>query len=361
MGADDENSLVGALIANRFSVAGEIGSGSFGVVYLAHDTAERKNVALKTLKPAALSIPDLVDRIYREADVCMKLDHPHTARMLGRGELDPGLGVEDRQGRTVPYMVFELVRGMPLGDLLEMRGSLTLEETVHVLSHVLDSLHAAHHMGVVHRDLKPNNILIQAPESTWRRPVVAPRMAETLGIPDFDDPIWQDVTSLTPKVVDFGLAKLLALGDRKVRKLTQAGMLAGTAQYMSPEQVLTADDVDYRADIYAVGMLIPRLLTGRTPFDGKSSVAVAMAQVQQPLPALPVPWTDHPIAEVYARGAKKARGERYQSAAEMAWALRCVDDPKLAAKRPPKFEIPPDTSAEDKGKSSSILKRLFGR
>lgn len=346
----------GSVIDGRYSVAVEIGAGSFGVVYLAHDMLGRKNVAVKTLRPSALRVPELVERMVREVEVCKQLKHLSTVRLLDAGNLevkDPG---ESGAPEEVPYLVFELVRGLPLGELLEHRPPLSIRETCRVCIAVLDALQEAHLQGIVHRDLKPNNILIEAPKKTWQRPAVSASLSERLGIPEPDEAVWHDLTKLKVKVHDFGLAKLLAIGDRRVKKLTAKGVLAGTAHYMSPEQVERGHEVDYRADIYGVAMLISRLLTGRTPYGGDTSMVVAMRHVTDPLPPLPDPWADHAIAQIYKRAGAKDPEERYPSAAEMAWAMRCIVAPDLAQRQAPEFEVPPLVTA-----GRGFWSRLFGR
>jgi serine/threonine-protein kinase len=341
----------GDVIDGRFEVGAIIGAGSFGIVFRARDRDSGDAVAIKMLRPNAFSMPDLVERFGREADICEQLTHPNTVRLLHFGEVPQGAGAPG-----VPYMVLDLVRGLPLGGLLDLRGRVNLDEAVHVLGHVLDSLQEAHMLGILHRDLKPNNILLVAPPQRQREPGPGSSLFERLGLPGPGDPLWQDVTALDVKVVDFGLGKVLEVGGRRVKQLTQVGVAAGTAEYMSPEQIRCLPDIDHRADLYGVAMLIHRLLAGSPTYSGETVLDVAGKHLKGDLPALPAPYDQHGVAAVFARAGHKDRDQRYGSAAEMAWALRRLVDPALGD-APPPFEVPPEVDRRRKG----FFSRLFGR
>ena len=322
----------GTVIDGRYRIGPVLGAGGFGVVYRAADAEAGTDVALKTLRPEAIDNEDLVRRFRREARICGELAHPNTARLLGSGRIPAG-----PVGKAQPYMVFDLVRGLPLSGLVEQRESLGLEETVAVLCQVLASLGDAHARGILHRDLKPNNVLVVAPEATWVTPGGGETLAGRLGIPAADHAVWSDLAPLVVKVVDFGLGKMLELGARTVTRLTGPGVAAGTAEYMSPEQAEGVLDIDLRSDLYGVGMLIFRLLTGRPAYEGASPVEVALMQVTDPLPPLPAPWSGHPIDAVYRRGCAKKRAARYASADEMAAALRAALAPAAPPEAPRGF------------------------
>lgn len=340
----------GEVVDGRFVIGATIGVGAFGVVFRAFDQQAGVDVALKALKPSAFELPDLVERFAREAQICLHLEHPNTVRIHQHGEIRQSDGAQ-----PLPYMALELVRGLPFGGLIDFRGKLTPRETASALAQVLDSLHEAHMIGIIHRDLKPNNLLILAPEDRWAAPQDdTPALTARIGVPPIEDPIWKDVSGLSVKVVDFGLGKMLEVGGRRVKRLTRTGVAAGTAEYMSPEQVRSQEDIDHRTDIYGVAMLMFRFLTGKPAYQG-AMVDVAMKQVYEPLPPLPPPLNDHPISAVYQRAGSKERDQRYSSAAEMAWALRVVLDPSLAANKP-EFTVPPPRQ-----KARSFFRRLFGR
>lgn len=344
----------GSTVDERYWIHSVIGAGAFGVVFRARDETNGEKVALKTLLPEATQMPDLVQRFSREARICEQLQNSHTARMLGHGELP----APSPRAQGVPYMVFELVRGLPLGRVLVQRGErFELHEVIHICIAVLESLTEAHGLGIIHRDIKPDNVMALAPEKTWGNPHDLSTLSGRLGIPPVHHGIWKDLSKLHIKVVDFGLGKILQTGNRKIAPLTRVGVAAGTAHYMSPEQVETANDIDYRSDIYAVAMLLYRLLVGSTPYEGKTAAEVALAHVAEPPVPLPEPWASQPIQNVYLQAAAKRREDRFYSADEMIWALRCVQDPSLIDQDPPDFQTPPEVLPHQRG----FFARLFGR
>ena len=343
----------GSALMGRWVIRSPIGAGAFGVVYSALDRYEQEPVAVKTLHPGKLNVPDLVDRFQREAEICAMLQHPNTAQFRHFGQYRP-----EGTRRKAPFMVFELVRGLPMGKLLQVRGPLSSQETCVVLIQVLESLAEAHELGILHRDLKPDNILAVAPEHLQKPPQFeGDNLFDVLGIPGITNPCWSDLTKLEVKVLDFGLGKVLEIGERKVKHLTAAGVAPGTANYMSPEQASGESLIDYRADIYGVAMLMHRLLTGTETYTGESAIEVAMAHIQKELPDLPGALADDPISDVFKRAGAKNPDDRYGSAAEMEWALHCVLDPALKDEPEPDFKSPPEVVAKRHG----LFKRLFGR
>lgn len=336
----------------RYAILSRIGGGSFGVVYSAFDLIRGREVAIKTLRERSLASPELVQRFEREAEICAQLKNPHTARFHGF-EAAPAADEVPR----MPYMVFDLVRGLPLGAIVRHRGSLTVHEVAHLLVGILDSLEEAHQLGIIHRDLKPDNVLCVPPAGSFTKPQAAGEIHELLGIPPLGSACWEDLGDAWVRVVDFGLGKILEIEDRKVKPLTKAGMAAGTANYMSPEQLL-ARPIDYRSDIYGVGMLLHRLLTGKETFHGKTVAEVAMLHVKAPLPALPKRWHGHPIEAVFQRAGAKDPESRYPSAAEMAHDLRLILDPSLSELPMPSFERPPEVRSGSG--ISSVVKKFFG-
>jgi serine/threonine-protein kinase len=174
-----------------------------------------------------------------------------------------------------------------------------------------------------------------------------------LGIPEPDHESWSDLRDHSVKVLDFGLAKLLDVGQGRVKALTKAGYAPGTAHYMSPEQARGFGDIDYRADLYAVGLLLYRMLTGVEAFPGDNAMDVIEHQLSAPTPALPSHLADD-LNRVVQRATAKNPADRFSSADEMAWATRCAQNPILRSGPAPIIVTPPPLS------KPSLLRRLFG-
>jgi serine/threonine-protein kinase len=174
-----------------------------------------------------------------------------------------------------------------------------------------------------------------------------------LGIPEPDHESWSDLLNHTVKVLDFGLAKILDIGQGRVKALTKAGFAPGTAHYMSPEQARGTGDLDYRADLYAVGLLLYRMLTGEEAFPGDNAMEVISLQLGAPTPALPPTHADE-LNRVVQRATAKNPADRFSSADEMAWAMRCAHNPILRSGPAPALATPPPLS------KPSLLRRLFG-
>jgi len=355
-GITTTSARIGQVIDKRYLVRTEVGRGEFGVVFRVSDLDNQgEQYALKTLRSAQAGDATQVQRIARETEICMQLEHPNTARLF-----DHGVIAATSVTPAVPYLVFELVRGLPLGDLLEERFRLTLDETVHILASVLDSLEEAHNLGIVHRDLKPNNIMVVCDADDCTKPVNAGERWQRLGIPPADDVAWFDVSEAQVKVVDFGLGKFLQPDSGIGARLTAAGSIAGTARFMSPEQARGQAELTNRADIYGMAMLLHMVLIGRPVFDAPSTLAVALQHINEPLPPLPEPWGSHPINAIFERAGAKRPEDRFVSAAEMAHALRALVDDRLASSPRPDF-VAPSPSPKKPRKRSRLLNRLFGQ
>lgn len=267
--------MIGTQIEN-YRILERIGDGGMGSVYRALDVMLEREVALKFLRPELAEQPDLVQRFRAEAVVLARLNHQNVAGLFGL----------HRHG-TEFYMAMEYVPGKTVEALLKEKGRLPVEHAVQIAGHVLQALDYAHRHGVVHRDIKSANIIVTPAGGV--------------------------------KVMDFGIARVLGTERR-----TRVGFVVGTIGYMAPEQIQGLD-VDGRTDIYAVGVVLYEMLTGRMPFQGESEYAVMQAQVQQ-MPVPPRTYADIPIPIETAlmRALAKQPGERYQTAAEFNASLQAA-------------------------------------
>ncbi|MEV7617261.1 protein kinase [Streptomyces sp. NPDC089799] len=284
------------LAGSKYRIDGLLGSGGMAQVYRAYDLGLARPVAVKTMRPGLDLDDGAAARFRDEARAMAALDHPHVVTVHATGE-------EPRpDGPPVPYFVMELVNGPSLAERLQTRGALPVSDAVPLADQVLSALGQGHGQGLVHRDIKPGNILL------------APG-----GI---------------AKVADFGIARALT---RTAGTGTRAGI--GTPHYMSPEQVRGAADLDGRSDLYAVGLLLFEMLTGRRPFDGDDAIALAVQHLTAPPPTLAASGLPgHPRLEaVVARALAKQPEDRYPDAAAMRGALReavTADEPSRP--RPPR-------------------------
>ncbi len=267
------NELTAAL-AGRYDIEREIGAGGMATVYLAHDVKHDRKVAVKVLRPdLAASLGH--ERFLREISIAAKLTHPHILPLYDSGDADGFL-----------YFVMPFIEGESLRTRLSRTGELPVLEAVRLTRNVVDALALAHRHGIVHRDIKPDNVLLS------------------------------DEHAL---VTDFGVAKAVTEATDQRRDLTTSGMAVGTPAYMSPEQAAGDPNIDHRADLYAVGCMTYEMLTGRPPFDGDSAATVLAAHVTED----PDPVQVHrsgipePVAEVVHRCLAKRPADRWQAAADL--------------------------------------------
>ena len=247
--------MIGTLLNERYRLDAEIGRGGMGVVYRAHDTMLDRDVALKVLSASGLGTEGRT-RLLREAQAAAGLNHPHivTVHDVGEARLsDPAGSVS-----PMPFVVMELVEGPSLHD----RRPGSLEETVAVARQVCAALEHAHARGIVHRDLKPENVLLTPdPLAGTGPPSGAGRPEETMA---------------TAKLSDFGLARSIA------SRVTGEGTVAGTVFYLAPELAL-GQAYDGRADLYALGVMLYELATGRLPFLADDPLAVISQHLHAPI------------------------------------------------------------------------------
>ncbi|MFB8029120.1 MULTISPECIES: protein kinase [unclassified Streptomyces] len=270
----------GSVAGGRYQLRDLLGEGGMASVYLAYDSALDRQVAIKTLHTELGREQSFRERFRREAQAVAKLQHTNIVSVFDTGEDELG-------GALMPYIVMEYVEGQPLGSVLQsdiqQYGAMPAEKALKVTADVLAALETSHEMGLVHRDIKPGNVMMT------RRGVV--------------------------KVMDFGIARAMQSG---VTSMTQTGMVVGTPQYLSPEQAL-GRGVDARSDLYSVGIMLFQLLTGRIPFDADSPLAIAYAHVQEePVAPSSINRSITPAMDaLVARALKKNPNERFPSAAAM--------------------------------------------
>jgi serine/threonine-protein kinase len=291
----DHGDLVGTVIDGRYRIIELVAVGAMAHIYLAERSEEPKQVALKVLSPDIAKNKTATARFHREAKAASRLHHPGIVRIFD-------WGVDG----AVPYIAMELLDGRDLFELLEREGPLAQDRAVRLAIRICDALESAHRMGVVHRDLKPENVMVLPPQ---------PRSG--------DEPV---------KVLDFGIAKLLARApdgefseETQPQVLTKVGSAVGTPSHMAPEQARGAN-VDGRADVYAVGVLLYEMVTAHLPFEGDDPIAVAVRQVREP-PAAPSTHfaTIHPDLErVILSALEKDPEARWGSARALAAALAHV-------------------------------------
>ncbi|OKL48532.1 serine/threonine protein kinase [Boudabousia liubingyangii] len=268
-------------LAGRYELRGLIGRGGMAEVRLGYDTRLSRVVAIKMLRTDLARDPIFQERFRREAQSAASLNHPAIVAVYDTGE--ESLTVPDGSSVSVPYIVMEYVEGHTVRDLLQSEEPVQIDEAVEIVAGVLSALEYSHHEGLVHRDIKPGNIML--------------------------------TNTGKIKVMDFGIAR--ALTDSQAT-MTQTDAVVGTAQYLSPEQA-QGEQVDARSDLYSTGCVLFELLTGRPPFRGDSAVAVAYQHVSEPPPVPSSLASDIPAAldHVVLRSLAKRRDDRYSSAAEM--------------------------------------------
>jgi len=247
----------GDLIAGKYRIEGILGKGGMGVLATATHEELKERVAIKFLLLDDPTKGERARRFFREARLAVKIRSDHVVRMLDLGKLEDGL----------PYMVMEHLVGMDLSALLHERGPLPIGEAVEYIAQACAGVAAAHALDIIHRDLKPANLFLTT------GPTGAPLV----------------------KVLDFGISKHLSPEDEELEtKLTGPAVLLGSLRYMSPEQIRSTSDVDCRADIWSLGVILHELLTGKRPFVSTDAVGVVAAIASDPPAALRADRPDAP-------------------------------------------------------------------
>ncbi|HEX5101685.1 MAG TPA: serine/threonine-protein kinase [Polyangiaceae bacterium] len=308
---EGEDPLVGSVLADSYEVTRVLGEGGMGRVYEArHTRLTGKRFAIKLLHPDLARQPEVVTRFQREAEAASGISHPN---VLGVNDVNVTL---DGQ----PYIVSELLQGEELGEYLYRVGKLSISDAIRIVRQICKALGAAHEAGVVHRDVKPENVFLTGD--------------------------LKSLDSATVKVIDFGISKVAQAGGES---LTKTGMVMGTPDYMPPEQA-RGDKVDARADIYAVGAILYRALTGKKPFEGLDPMATLTAVlVQEPgRPTIVNPEVPLALELVIQRAMAKDPKDRYATMAELERELAAFDPELLSrpsAAPPPHESSPPDANA----------------
>lgn len=283
--------LIGVELDGRYKIEKQIGEGGMGVVFLARHMVIEKAVAIKVLRAEVATDEAVVKRFVQEARAASRIGHPNIIDVTDFGTTKDGL----------TYQVMEYLEGQTLANLLLKEGRLTLGRALTIMAQMARALGAAHEKGIVHRDLKPENVFLMNRE----------------GRSDF------------VKIVDFGIAKVQppdggAVGPR----LTRLGTVFGTPEYMSPEQASGRNDVDLRADIYALGIILYEMLCGRVPLRGETTVrTLAMQMLDDPRPMREVQAEVEITVDqeaVIMRSLAKKRDQRYSSMSEFLNALQEV-------------------------------------
>ncbi len=285
----EEDPFLGKMLLDQFRIEEAIGAGGMGTVYRARQTSLNRDVAIKILHSELTRNPDAVRRFRREAKVATQLEHPNLVRVFLFGELPKTDDIPD--GGL--YLAMEYLDGRSMVDLMREEGPLPVPRALHLILQTAGAIGAAHAQGIVHRDVKPENIIV----------------LKKHGDPDY------------VKVLDFGIARLL-WGEHTA--LTQSGVIFGTARYISPEGA-SGEPTDARSDVYSLGVLAYQLLTGVTPFEASTPVAMLMKHIHEEAPDLrrmglgsQVPAE---IADVIMRCLAKNPDMRWDDASQLAAAL----------------------------------------
>lgn len=282
---EEGSALVGAVLDQRWRLTRLIGAGGLGLVFEAQSLGGGGAFAVKVLREQFCDEPEIVDRFLTEATASARIDHPGVAKVFAAAR------AEDR----TPYLVMELLRGQPLTERMN-QGRLPVEQAAPIAHSLLLALVAAHAAGVVHRDLKPDNVFL----------------------------VRAAAGKVEVKVVDFGLARVMDAVHEAARR-TRTGTMLGTPGYMSPEQIRNAKAADARADLWSVGIIFYEMLTGAPAYEADNEFArITKVLSDDPIPIeQAAPQYAH-WAPFFAKALARSPEDRFQSATEMAEALRVV-------------------------------------
>lgn len=275
-----DDSLIGQTLAGKYRIDERLSEGGMGTVYRGTHILMDKTVAVKVLHPSLAADEKIIARFSREARAASRISHPHALSVTDFGE--------DEKGRV--FLVMEYLQGKTLKQIIREEGPMGVERVVEIMRQIGGALDAAHCQGVVHRDLKSENVML----------------LNTSGA-DY------------ARVLDFGIAKIMEPEGGYDAELTAPNLVIGTPQYMSPEQCSQSSAIDSRSDIYSLGIILYEMLVGRVPFSGESSTAIMLKQMQEPAPSVleARPGLPHSIGQVVARALAKEPDKRYQRVGEL--------------------------------------------
>ena len=306
-----DDSLIGQTLAGKYRIDARLNEGGMGTVYRATHVLMEKTVAIKVLRPSLAADEKIVARFSREARAASRISHPNALSVTDFGEDENG----------IVFLVMEYLSGRTLKQVIREDGPLPLQRAVEITRQVADALNAAHQQGVVHRDLKSDNIML----------------VDTMA-------------SDHAKVLDFGIAKINEPDEKRDIELTAPNLVIGTPAYMSPEQCSQDSPIDSRSDIYSLGVILFEMLVGHVPFTADSPTMVMMKQLQEPVPSVLDERPDLPptVGRVIARAMAKLPANRYQTVAELAEDLTIASGMAQFAPVPsqtaPKVAAPPVAS-----------------
>ena len=282
----------GDLVAGKYRIERVLGVGGMGVVVAARHEQLEQLVAIKFVRSDALDNDEAIERFLREARSAARLRSEHVARVLDVGRLESG----------APFMVMEFLEGADLAQTLMRDGPMAVDLAASLMIQVCEAVAEAHAAGIVHRDLKPENLFLT------RTVGGSPKM----------------------KVLDFGVSKSARLADDPRAKLTRTRTVLGSPLYMAPEQMRSSRDVDARGDVWALGVVLFELLTGRSPFEAETMPELCLKIVSEPPLSLAElrPVLPQEIVEIVERCLQKDRNKRYATAAELAHALMPLAPPR---------------------------------
>ena len=291
---------VTSALEDRFQILRELGHGGMGVVLQAYDKQLKEQVAIKILSPLVARNPESIERLRREVSAARRVTHPNVIRIHDISEAN-GLS----------YISMEYFEGVNLKEYVRNNGPLSIARACQIMSQIGDGLEEAHRHGVIHRDLKPQNIIINRANQI--------------------------------KIIDFGLAR-----SQHLDGMTATGLIMGTPEYMSPEQV-SGKSVDERADIYAFGIILYELLTGRVPFTGESAISIGFKQIKDdpPSPRTFNPGIPEELERIILKTLHKDPLQRYHGCFELKQDLQKALELPLRAPQGTGYSepVPPDLTS----------------